>query len=635
MKPARFSVLGVFLVLSLWTSAGEILYKVSDIPKELRENAHSVMRNFDQVFEVTSISKGKLEVSYAITILNKNGIEDANFSENYDKFHSISGIKGRVFDENGVVIKKFSADDIQDFSAISGFSIYEDDRVKFINPEIRNYPFTVEYSFTETFNGLFQFPSWIPQDEYNLSVEKSSFKAIIAKSLNFRYLERKVPSPVVISSDEKNNIYFWAASGIKAFEHEPFSPAFKEIFPMVLMAPSAFEIEGYQGNADSWTSFGDWYYSIYENRNILSDQTVSFIKDLVKDCNDEYCKIRKIYEYMQGRVRYVSIQEGIGGWQPIEASAVDRLAYGDCKALTNYMQSMLTAVGINSFRCHVFAGESAASLIESFPSYQFNHVFLCVPVGVDTLWLECTSQLDPCGYLGKFTDNRDVLIVDKAKSKIVRTKHYGIEDNVESSISHVSLDESGKGCMDIYSVYGGIMYDDILPTFLADDVDKKKMISDNLNFPGFQVVNYNYKENRDIIPSIEESLKINFENYLTKLNANYLLALNCTNRITSAPPNVRNRKTEVVLRHAYQDIDTIIYTLPSSLKVENVPAPAHIQTPFGEYSSKTEIKGDIMTFVRNFRINEGRFPASSYIEFIDFIDKVVVADDLKCVLVKK
>ncbi len=38
---------------------------------------------------------------------------------------------------------------------------------------------------------------------------------------------------------------------------------------------------------------------------------------------------------MQGKTHYISIQVGIGGYQPFLASDVDRLNYGDCKALVN------------------------------------------------------------------------------------------------------------------------------------------------------------------------------------------------------------------------------------------------------------------------------------------------------------
>jgi hypothetical protein len=228
-----------------------------------------------------------------------------------------------------------------------------------------------------------------------------------------------------------------------------------------------------------------------------------------------------------------------------------------------------------------------------------------------------------------------VLLIDKGKSKIVHTRNYGPEDNLESSVSHVKIDETGKGTMEINSVYKGLFYDDILSTYLADDTDKKRMISEELKFPGFQVISFSYNENREIIPSIEESLYINFENYLTVLNTNYLMPLNCTKKISSSPSNVRNRKTEVVVRHSYKDIDTIIFELPLSLKVESVPAPVHIFTKFGEYTTNIELKGEFLIFVRNFQINEGKYPASSYADFISFFDRLVVADDMKCVLVKK
>ena len=635
MKTIRAITFGFFVVLSSGLNAGEILYKVSDIPKELKDNARSVLRNDERIFEVTSVDKGTLKVTYAITVLNKNGLDDAYFTEYYDKFRSVSGIKGRVFDESGVLIKKILSDDIQDHSAISGFSVFEDTRVKIIDPKIRNIPFTVEYTWEVTYNGFFQYPMWMPQPHYDLAVEKSSFKALIPNELEFRYLERGILSPVNFTPDKEKKTYYWEASHLKALEHEPFSPPSGETFPMVLMAPSEFEIGGFEGNADSWTSLGDWVCSMNEGRDNLPEETVSFLKGLTKDSGDDYGKIRKIYEYMQGRVRYVNIKTGIGGWQPIDASTVQRLCYGDCKALTNYMQAMLKSVGINSYYCLVSAGEYAASLIATFPSFQFNHAFLCIPAEPDTLWLECTSQQVPCGYLGTFTDDRNVLLIDKGKSKIVRSRSYGPGDNLESSISRVKIDESGKGTMETNSVYMGLKYDEILFTYLADDMDKKKMISDKLKFPAFNVISFNYEEKREIIPAIKESLIVNFENYLTSLNSNYLMPLNCTKKITGSPSNVRNRETEIVIRHPFRDVDTIIYELPATLKVESAPDPVHIVSQFGEYKSNIELKGEFLIFIRDFHVNKGNYPALSYADFISFYDRIVVADDMKCVLVKK
>src|SRR5665647_1120703 len=120
----------LLLIFSGPVFAKDIKYKVAEIPKELRENAQSVVRNEEIVFEVKSLNRAIVNVTYAITILNKNGIADAYFHEFYDKFTKISGIKGHVFDENGEQIKKIPMDDILDYSAISGYSIYEDNRIK-------------------------------------------------------------------------------------------------------------------------------------------------------------------------------------------------------------------------------------------------------------------------------------------------------------------------------------------------------------------------------------------------------------------------------------------------------------------------------------------------------------------------
>ena len=107
---------------------------------------------------------------------------------------------------------------------------------------------------------------------------------------------------------------------------------------------------------------------------------------------------------MQKKTRYVNVSIGIGGWQPFDAATVDKTSYGDCKALSNFTKSLLSVVGIKSFYALNNAGSDANSIDRSFPSAQFNHAFVCVPLDRDTIWLECTNQRYPCGFNSDFTD---------------------------------------------------------------------------------------------------------------------------------------------------------------------------------------------------------------------------------------
>jgi hypothetical protein len=615
-------------------SGKEIKYKVADIPKELKENARSVLRKEVIEFEIKSPGAAVLRVTYAVTILNKNGLNDSYLVLQYGKFNKISGISGRVFDENGEQIKKLYGDDILDYSAISGYSMYEDSRVKAIDPKVLTIPFTVEYTYEENFNGLFYYPTWDPVRKYNFSVEQSSFKAVVPKGMEFRYLEKNLPSKVVIDVGQVTS-YSWQVNNIKAYIKEPFDYDYREVMPVVFMAPKSFEIDSYKGDLTSWKTFGDWINTLNDKRNLLPEATQAKLNELVKDLKTDREKVKAVYEFMQGKTRYVSIQIGIGGWQPFEAATVDRLSYGDCKALTNYMKSMLDFIGIRSNYCIVEAGEDAHDMIKDFPSSQFNHAFLCVPVEKDTIWLECTSQRMPCGYIGDFTDDRDVLLIDKDNSKIVHTKAYTAKDNQEIRKTIVHLDAGGNGNAVVSTLYKGLNYDQILPIFIADDADKKRKISNRIHLPNFQLKNFSYKENREIIPSFEETLHIDFSAYGTQMPPRMFFPVNFMNRYNNIPERVRNRKTDVYIRRPFVEIDTVVYNISDFLKVENIPNPVSIESKFGKYSAKTEIVESKIVYSRYFEIRKGKYPPVAYSEFLEFLEKVSTADGSQCSLIKK
>ena len=119
-----------------------------------------------------------------------------------------------------------------------------------------------------------------------------------------------------------------------------------------------------------------------------------------------------LYQYPGGHWRFSSL---------FKVSEVDKQNYGDCKALANYMHSLLKTVDIDSWYCVVQAGrEHKESLMSDFTSMnQGNHIILCLPFKNDTTWLECTSQTIPFGFLSDFTDDRNVLACTPEGGKFI------------------------------------------------------------------------------------------------------------------------------------------------------------------------------------------------------------------------
>ena len=146
---------------------------------------------------------------------------------------------------------------------------------------------------------------------------------------------------------------------------------------------------------------------------------------------------------MQENTRYISVQVGIGGIRPIAASEVDRVKYGDCKGLTNYTKALLEAVGVQSNYTEVYATSSKQiNMDKDFASLlgQANHVILNIPIeNKGSVWLECTSQTMPFGFLGDFTDNRDVFVITPEGGKIIRTPKYSALENSQATQAELSV----------------------------------------------------------------------------------------------------------------------------------------------------------------------------------------------------
>jgi len=173
-------------------SKDEPTYKASLISPELLKNAKAVVRKNSVSIEVDG-DKASENHTFVITILNKNGNDLSKFQELYDVFIRINSINIRVFDSEGKKVKTYFGSDIKDYSAINGFSLYEDNRVKYFDPEYKNYPYTIEFTFSKKLKSTIFLPIWQAYPDYNCSVEKSSLIVSLKNNTKIRYLERNVP----------------------------------------------------------------------------------------------------------------------------------------------------------------------------------------------------------------------------------------------------------------------------------------------------------------------------------------------------------------------------------------------------------------------------------------------------------
>lgn len=612
-------------------------YSVESISKELLKNANVVYRNHSIYVEIESLNKMKVTEKYAITILNEAGENYAQFGQGYDKLSSIKNIDGKLFDASGRKLKELKKSDIKDISNVDEISLFDDNRVKLHNFYYKVFPYTVEYEYETVRDGTLSMPWFYPQFGYAISVEKSSYTLIAPSAVKVIYKKINYDKEPIISDGEKDRkIYQWQAEKLLALQRESFSPPIIRITPNVRITLAEFEYEGYKGNNRSWKELGKFQYEIKKGRDELPASVKDQVHILTDGLNSNEGKIKKLYEYLQGNTRYISVQLGIGGLQPFDAKYVANNKYGDCKALSNYMFALLKEAGIPSIYTLIRGGDDEDDIITDFSTDQFNHVILCVPNNKDTIWLECTDQYKSAGYMGGFTGNRHALLVTEEGGVLVTTPHYGMNDNLQVRKLKATVDEYGTLNFKADSRYYAMEQDDIQLYYNHVTKDKwKEHLQSLFDFSTYNINSFEYKENKGRLPSMNEVLDITVSNYATVTGKRLFIVPNIMTRTYRHLSADSTRKFDLDLGHAYINIDSVEIQLPAGYSQESVPQDANINSKFAVYRSSVAVKDGMILYSRQMEYKGGLYPASDYPELVKFYEAVYKADRNKLVLVKK
>lgn len=615
--------------------AGDPIYPAMLIPASLKQNAHVVKRMEEITVKINDPRDVRLTMHYVVTVLDAEGEKFARLSEYYDKLRDIRSIKGTLYDGLGLPIKKLKQSDIADLSGTGG-NLMTDNRIRQHAFYHNLYPHTVEYEIEVRYNHSFYLPQWFPQEDESMAVEQSKLTVITPKDYALRYKALNYKSEPVQGNDGSDRTYTWEVKNLYAVPDEPYSPHWSSRTTSVLLAPASFEMTQYKGSMNTWEEFGKFSYTLNQGRDVLPDNIKQTVHQLTDGLGREQ-KIAKLYEYLQQHTRYISIQLGIGGWQTFDAAYVASKGYGDCKALSNYMCALLKEADIKASCVLVYAGEDQNDVtLADFPSQRFNHVIVCVPNTKDTTWLECTSSTVPMGYMGEFTGNRSVLVVDENGGKLVRTPVYSMEQNVQTRHVVAKVEESGEMTVRVNSRYSALQTDDLHS--LLNSLTKEKLMEGLKQvgfFPSYEVKSYDWKETKSVLPYIDEQIEITARNYATITGKRMFIEPNLMNKTSRRLSVDSVRRADIYLSHSYRDVDTVTITIPEGYTPEAIPQPMALQSPFGVYASKVSIDGNVITYIRSIDHKGGTYPASSYGELAKFYNSMFKADRSRIVFVKK
>lgn len=606
------------------------------IPIELKEDANAVVRDNSIEITIEAINRMVVRKRKIVTVLNKLGNTDARIGESYDNNTKITKLSAKIYDAFGNEIKKYSKNKFLDVSAVDGGTLYSDSRVKYVDYTPVTYPYTLvfESEYKTTTTGFI--PWWFPVNGYYVSVEKSSYILKNEEAISWRKKEQNFKG-FEIDKQESTTELKYSLVNQKAYKYESNTISSREMLPKVIVSLDKFNLDGVYGEFTNWEEFGQWMHkSLIAGRDILDETTKIKILELVKGIEDPIEKAKIVYEFMQNKTRYISVQVGIGGWQPIAADEVDSVGYGDCKGLTNYTKALLDVVGVTSYFTLVYANEKR-NIDKDFSSFQGNHAILNIPNNGQDIWLECTSQTNPFGFLGDFTDDRDVLVIQPDGGVIKRTTSYKNEINLQTIKGEITFNEKGNVKATLKRTSKGTQYDSKFNLVNLSEEEliknyKSNVWSYNNNLEVNSVKLNNDKDNVVFI----EDLELSIQNFATINEKEYLFRVNVFNKENYIPKRYRKRKLPLKINRGYKDIDEYIIKIPANYNLEFLPTNKELTTKFGSYSiAFKKIDSSTFSYKKSIMIKEGIYPKDDYKIYRSFRRSIAKLENIRIAIIKK
>lgn len=624
----------IFLSLSVVTFSQDEDFLVSNnIPLNLKLKANAVVR-FDNInIDIKAYNKMVYTNKRIVTILSKAGNSDVGAVFHYDENVNIKKLEARVYDANGKEIDKIKKNDFQDVSAVDGGTLYSDSRVKYLDYTPINYPYTVMLDVEIEYNSTAFLPGWRPIEGFYVSTENAEYKITNSSEVEVKVKTQNFEDYNIT----KYNDFHYSATNLKSLKPESYSPSFKSYAPILKAALAEFDMEGVKGVNNDWNDFGKWMYDrLLTGTDELSDGVKQEIKALTENAVDDIDKARIVYNYMQNKTRYISVQVGIGGWKPMLANDVDRLGYADCKGLSNYTKALLNEVGVEAYYAVIYGGKNIRSIDSDFSATEGNHVVLYIPYQEKGIWLECTSQTNPFGFVASFTDDRDALLITPEGGKIVHTTVYTKEESLQFTKAKIKLHKDGSLSGDVTIKTQGYQY------ALHEGIQNQPARDQDVYFKNYwDYVNNLSIEKMDFINDKDsivftEKLQVSANSYASKSGNLLLVQPNVFNRVTNIPTRYKNRTLDFEIERGFTDKDEFIIEIDNSLSIEALPNDVDITTKYGSYKfSITKLNENELLYKRTYSLNKGYYPKEEYSNFRDFIATVVKNDKTKLALTTK
>lgn len=448
--------------------------------------------------------------------------------------------------------------------------------------------------------------------------------------------------------------FTWELQNLPPVPPEPMSPSLINLVPRIAVNYSPSDSTQAVNRAFSdWLDVSRWATGLYDPQVIVDDSIAIKARELTANAKTEFEKIRAIGSYVQN-LQYISIDIGVGhgnGYKPRTSTLVLSRGYGDCKDKANLMRALLRSLKIEAYPIAIYSGDPTYVKAEWASPRQFNHCIIAVKVSDSTesptvmnhpqlgrlLVFDATDPYTPVGDLPGYLQGSKGLVIAGEKGGLSEMPITPPDADLLEREIEATLSPLGELKGTIREVANGQTSTAFRSEVRGLSAPEYKQAIEGWLTRGATGARLIKMDQTDRQQDAAFDLNVEFAtpNYGQLMQGRLLIfkpVVVGRRRAVSLTESSRNHPIEL---ESGMMKETSVFTLPTGFVVDEVPEEVNLDSPFGKYTTKFEVKDGKLLFTRMMRTNRTLISPDKYKEVKSFFAKMLEAEQSAVVLMRK
>lgn len=414
----------------------------------------------------------------------------------------------------------------------------------------------------------------------NKSLKVTVEDGVLLKSVYFNMDSTDVDYSRI--KERNSTVYHWKKDTVEMFDSEHSSPNRKYFVPHVITRIAHYKNENGEkvGVLDDVQDLYEWYVSLVNQVKCDNQEELQGVIDQIIEPDDtELEKVEKVFKWVQENVKYIAIEDGLGGFIPRDPDLVLSRRYGDCKDMSTLIVQLLEMQGINAHQVWIGTTDIPYEYEEIPSPVVDNHMIAAYydKQNESYIFLDATDNQIAFGYPSQFIQGKQALINVDDGYEIVEVPIMSADKTLMADSVQVFIDGDrlgGNGSMTLTGYYAGDFKH--LLTRVKNESGKERQVeyitkkgSNKYHLGKYDVsidenaIHYDYEFS---VPSY-----INYTDDEIYVNLSLDLLLDFF-----VPYEVEDRKTAVEERYATETRYEYVLEIPEGYEVDYVPEDLNV-----------------------------------------------------------